>query len=329
MASRALSAAPRSGPAAGAAREVSRGGFALLAALWILVGVAALGLVVALAGRQSVQAAQNRVDLAVAQWAAEDCLERARAAIHEVLSAPERAPSRDGASWQTLDRAVAGAPVVASPGCDVRMRPIGARLDVNATEPGRLRALFVAAGVAPASADSLADALADWRDDDDVPRPAGAERGWYRAHGRFLPRDGSLADVRELRRVRGFAAWPGLDSLLDVDGGRVPVNHAPPAVLASLPGFGPEAVARVEELRWRGDRLGELLALDGVLSPPARDHFRRGYAELVGLAVTEPEGWILEARGAEGSPPLTHVVQVRLVRAGARAAITRRKTWTE
>jgi hypothetical protein len=135
--------------------------------------------------------------------------------------------------------------------------------------------------------------------------------------------------VRELRRVRGWTAWPGLDTLVDVDAGRVPVNHAPQAVLASLPGFGTEAVARTMEMRWRGERLPELLTLDGVLSPPARDGFRRGYAELVGAAVTEPEAWIVEARGTVGAPPLTQVVQVRLVRAGRRAAVVRRRTWSE
>lgn len=314
-----------------AVREMrDEGGFALLAVLWIMVGVAALGVAVMLAGREAVHAARNRNDLEVARWQAEDCLERARAAVHEVLTLPEAGGmGRDAPSWATLDRAVAASPLVAEPRCDVRMRPLGARVDVNRTEPERLRTLFVAAGIPPASADSLADAVADWRDPDDIPRPLGAEAAWYRAQGRPPPRDGAFADPRELRRVRGWAAWPALDTLVDVEAARVPVNHAAPAVLASLPGFGTEAVARVLEMRWRGERIGELLVLDGALSPPARDAFRRGYAELVGVATPEPEAWIVEARGAVGAPPLTQVVQVRLVRAGRRAAVVRRKTWSE
>ncbi|MDB4949022.1 MAG: hypothetical protein JWM27_1671, partial [Gemmatimonadetes bacterium] len=56
-------------------RRDSRRGFALLAVLWILVGAAALGLAVALSGRSAVAAAQNRVDLARARWAAAGCAE--------------------------------------------------------------------------------------------------------------------------------------------------------------------------------------------------------------------------------------------------------------
>lgn len=51
----------------------------------------------------------------------------------------------------------------------------------------------------------LADGVADWQDDDDDPRPWGAERRWYAArHPPLVPADGPLQSVGELGAIRGF-----------------------------------------------------------------------------------------------------------------------------
>src|SRR5206468_1245391 len=53
----------------------------------------------------------------------------------------------------------------------------------------------------------LADALADWTDADDVPRPRGAERDWYLAQTPpLVPRNAPFASVGELALVRGIDA---------------------------------------------------------------------------------------------------------------------------
>ncbi len=104
--------------------------------------------------------------------------------------------------------------------------------------------------------DSLVDAILDWRDVDNIARPLGAERVWYETQRRVAPRNGPFADVRELRRVCGYddavAHVPALDTLLSVEPGRIVPDRAPVAVLASLPGLGPEALGRVAERRSRG-----------------------------------------------------------------------------
>lgn len=305
-----------------------RRGFALVSVLWVLVGVSALALAANLAARDSVASARNRIDLARAGWAAEDCLERARAAIHEALL--EAGPEPPGATvWGRMDAEVAASPLLAGIPCRVEMRATGAALDLNAASDETLHRLLVGVGVGAATADSLVDALADWRDPDDVPRPRGMERAGYAAAGRAQPRNGALADVRELLRVRGWDAVPGVDTLLDVEPGRVPLSHAPPAVVAALPGLGPEAAARVAEMRIRGARIADLAAFAGSLSPSARDEAMRRYPELVGAVATEPESWTLRAAGAVGEPPVTQVVEVKLVRAAERAAVVRRRTWIE
>lgn len=305
-----------------------RRGFALVSVLWVMVGISALGLAANLAARESVASARNRADLAVAAWSAEACLERARAAIHATLL--EAGPEPPGATvWGRMDREVAASPLLAGTPCAVELRAAGAALDLNAASDETLHRLLVAVGVAPARADSLVDALADWRDADDRPRPRGMERAGYEAAGLPPPRDGPLADPRELLRVRGWDAVPGADTLLGVEPGRVPLSHAPPAVVASLPGLGAEAGARVEEIRLRGARIADLAGFVGGLSPTGRDEAMRRFPELVGAATTEPEAWLLRAAAAVGEPPVTRVVEVRLVRAAERAAIVRRRTWSE
>jgi general secretion pathway protein K len=303
------------------------GGFALVSVLWILVGISALALTANLAARDAVSAAGNRVDLAAAAWAAEACVERVRAAADEGLA--ERFATGGLDAWRRLDRAVAESPLLRGEPCDAEVYPLGAALDLNAASTEALVRLLVAAGVLPASADSLADALADWRDPDDLPRPLGAEAEWYAARGLRPPRNGPLADVRELRRVRGWESVPGAEALLTVEPGRIAVNHAPPAVLASLPGFTPEVVARIEEMRMRDAQVADLGALAGDLTPTARDEFLRAYAELAGLATVDPDAWMVRARAAVGVPAAVAVVEVKLVSAGTRTAVARRRSWIE
>jgi hypothetical protein len=52
------------------------------------------------------------------------------------------------------------------------------------------------------------------------------------------------------------------------------------------------------------------------------------YADLVHAATIEPDAWIVQGRATVGSPAVTVVVEVKLVRAGDRAAIVRTRAWT-
>jgi hypothetical protein len=53
------------------------------------------------------------------------------------------------------------------------------------------------------------------------------------------------------------------------------------------------------------------------------------YAELARATTAVPDAWIIVARGWSGIPRVTADVELRLVRAGWRAAIVRRRTWVE
>lgn len=309
-------------------RRRLRRGFALLAVLWVLVGVASLSLVAQLAGREALASARNRIALTRASWNAEDCAERARAAIGDVLAEPSSPATVQGNVWATLDRAVVASPLLAnSPECAIAMIAVGGVLDANVVDQETLDRLWAALGMDLGHADSLSAAFLDWRDADTVTRSLGAERSWYIAEGRLPPRDGPFAHTRELRRVRGLEGVTQLESILGVEVGRVVLDRAPRAVLLALPGLSVEAVDRIEEMRARDVRIGDLLMLGGTLSPESRRMLYERYPDLAALTAAEPDAWLLVATGTDGSPAVSATLELRLVRAGWRAAIVRRRTW--
>jgi general secretion pathway protein K len=106
------------------------------------------------------------------------------------------------------------------------------RLDLNA--PGSADALgrlLRRLGLDP----SLADAVADWTDPDDEPRPHGAERAWYKRQQPSLePPNAPLGSVGELALVRGVepGAVERLRPFVTVAGeARINPNTASPEVL--------------------------------------------------------------------------------------------------
>ena len=298
-----------------------RQGFALLAVLALMVGVVAIGVTLATTTDEALDAARNRVSLTRASWVAEGCAERARSAIDEALASD---PGADLA-WRNIDSVVAASPVTA--GCDVILHPAGTRLDVNSAAPDELRALFLAVGMSAPGADSLTDALMDWRDADNEPRAFGAESSWYARQHRLTPRNGSFASSAELKLVRGVAEVPGIDSLLGVDGQRIWLDRAPLPVIAALPGMPAEAIGRIAERRELGQPIGDLAALADGLPPAGRQMLLADYAALIARTTSAPEEWTLTARASSGSPAVAATVELQLVRAGQRTAIRRRRDW--
>jgi len=109
--------------------------------------------------------------------------------------------------------------------------------------------------------------------------------------------------------------------------GRINLNSASEAVLAVLPGMGPEALRIMAEARAWHRPLTDLNDLSSRLSPPARDLLLAHYSDLVALTTFRPSALVLTARGwADGSRPAS-TIEVLVVAAGARAAIVRRRMW--
>jgi type II secretory pathway component PulK len=288
----------------------------------VIASVAALAS--QLIARTGIVSAQNRIDLYRAAWHAESCLAQARTAIDASLEGYTFA-GREPDPWLSIDSVVANVPLIDSQACTVVAIPSGLRVDVNEIEGEQLRELLLQHGVAGPGADSLVDALLDWRDSDDVARPLGAESGWYDTEG-IKPRNGRLADIRELSSVRGFHEISGLDSVLGVETGRVSLQHASARVLACLPGFTPEVIELVLVRRTHGARIGSLDQLLMALSPAARDSLSNHLSELNRLTTTSPDFWTLNALGASSDSRISTISETRFVRAPNRAAIVQQKS---
>jgi type II secretory pathway component PulK len=173
----------------------------------------------------------------------------------------------------------------------------------------------------------LVEAILDWRDSDDSVRARGAEREWYDGQHRTGPRNAALAAVEELHLVRGFERASEIDSLAGVESEKIVLSRAPVAVLAALPGVGPEAIARLTERRAAGLPIRDVAQLADALSLPARAVLLANYAELARLTTVSPEAWTIISRFTAGKPAVTATLELRVMYAGGRVAIVQRRSW--
>jgi len=304
-----------------------RSGFALITVLWILAAAAVAGIGSELAIRDSVNGARNRVHIERAAWRAHACLERARAAIDDALQEGERAGSREPV-WRDIDHYLRASPLLPTASCHVTLEAAGTRLDVNAATDAQLAALF--ASMQMEDPVTFTDRVLDWRDSDDAPRPFGAERGWYITNDvpGVAPRNARIEDIRELAIVGARVDIAQLEHLLTVERGRISLNHAPAAILAVLPGFTDETVARVIQDRAHNRATTDLMALAARLTPAAAERLLASIPQLASTATTTPDAWLLRARGWSGEPAITAVLDARLVLSNGRAALQQvRRYW--
>jgi hypothetical protein len=176
---------------------------------------------------------------------------------------------------------------------------------------------------------------------------AGAQGEKDRVVGRWIA-EGCIARVRAVSDAalaedpfRASARWQKLDSIVAVDGastltgcdiairldGRPVLARATVADLDSLPGMTPEAVAKIRQLQSMGAPLTDLVPVAAMLSSGARAVFDASYADLSRRIAIEPDAWVVRSQAHLGVPPTPVNVEVRLVRAGTRAAPVRWIEW--
>lgn len=298
-----------------AARRSQRPGFALLPVLAIMAGGAALALVLTGAARDAAGSSENRIALRRGAWRAEGCLQALVAAASEAIDQGEPAASN---AWRALDSTLLAQPVAE---CMVRVEALGTGLSINLASHDQLVALLTFAAIPPVQADSMADALIDWRDTNEVALPAGAEREWYKAQGRPGPRNAPLNASDELSLVRGFDDARVPLTMMTTENGRLFVPRAPDIVLAAALGIPLSAVADARRQSGGAPKLSVLRAMQ----PRQHGGPPMGAA---GVELSEdPDGWIVECSAAVGLPPVSVTVEYLLVRSGSRLALLRRRSW--
>ncbi len=129
----------------------------------------------------------------------------------------------------------------------VRVQNATGLIDLNTAEPPQLTALLVTLGASQPYAETIADRIADWRDEDSLRRPSGAERSAYLARRLPEPRNAKFEVEEELLAVLGVREDLArcLEPYVTVFSGRSDVNaaYAPDRVRQALKLTAPPAVA--------------------------------------------------------------------------------------
>ena len=276
-------------------------GVALVAVLWFTVAIAGMAAAFATLARGEAMRSRNMVDTIRARAALEAGLDRA---VLELVT-PTVPPSPRGIE---LDWPFGGAAI------HIALSGQSGRLDLNAASPELITALVKEMGANRELSARIADAVLDWRDDNSLRRPKGAEDREYRAAGQ----QGGAADapfghVGELRQLLPVdAAWyRRLRGLVTVSTGKGDPDSdlAPDLVRRALLG-GKAAEKKDQSLLERhegeaadNDRVGEDApeesGLDNGIEQPQeqldREAARTGFVDPAGLYAVR-----LEVRLASG-----------------------------
>lgn len=271
-----------------------RRGFALVAALWILVMLSVFALELSTGARSRRLAAANVGERAAAIAAADAGVEQTLARLDRLRRRPF---TRSGATnamimdpWSAAPAIAAGDATVGEFRCRVSVRDPGGQLDLNRATEDQLHRLFAALRIDAAQADRAVAGIMDWRDPDDLPRLHGAERDAYlRIGSAVLPANGPFTGLGELPQVIGVTQpiFERVRPYLTVVGsGVVNVNVAERPVLLALPGFGEEAAAAVLAMRSRRERVENIELLANALSSGARERMMQAMPLLLHAAGT-------------------------------------------
>jgi len=276
-----------------------RDGFVLIAALWLLIALGAVGLDAALRSRSRRLAAANLIDESRARAAAVAGTEYARSRLSsamlgradelrsEALSRArnDRTRSRiqqsnvrslfrdaDPAAdpWRAPDELVAPDMAFGAARYTLRVRDTGAALNLNSVDEDVLRQFFSQGlRVDYARADRIAQAIMDWRDEDDNPRIGGGEREEYlKAGASMLPPNRDFAELDELRYVLGMTRELydlAVPYLTLIGSGSVNLNAAPAPVLMALPGMTEGAATQIVQMREAGQFPRSTAEIEGLV----------------------------------------------------------------
>jgi type II secretory pathway component PulK len=234
-------------------RRAGEQGYALIAAVAAIAVFAALALAITTATRVSIAGGDGELARARADAAADAGV---AIAVQGLVGGDEAMLALIGGRQRQLD--FAGAHLT------IRVTDERGKIPLNHIEDDTVTQLLEQTGL---DGDALAvarDSLLDWIDYDDLPRANGAETDYYAKLG-IAPRNGALASVDELARVRGFT--PRLVNQLrpyvTVDNDALPFDpsHAQPQALAVMSQAGGNWAEVIERQR---EMAGEQAALDAA-----------------------------------------------------------------
>lgn len=214
----------------------SNRGMALLSVLWISVLLAVIAASFVSTSRTEARLARNQLENAKAQAIADGGLQRAVLGLLEFE--PERVWRADGTVYDLE---------LGEGRVRITIRDEDGKIDINEGSVELLTGLFVALDMDDAAAQSLAERIADFRDEDSDPEPEGAEDPAYFEAGKMDgAADRPFVTESELLRVLGMTEelYRRIRPHVTVHSGSdgVDPTRATRAVLQALPGMTPTVI---------------------------------------------------------------------------------------
>jgi general secretion pathway protein K len=186
----------------------------------------------------------------------------AMAGVHHALALLSHPPSNGvNIDRNTLDLYFSGLKHTAfdEGGYDVVVTDEERKININYASRDVIRGLLTGIGLHSLQADSIADAIVDWRDADDLPLLNGAESSYYRSLPTpYSSKNAQFHAVEELLLVRGITprilygeeGRPALADRITVHGrGKVNLNTADRYVIDALPGVDEQTAFFIEQGR--------------------------------------------------------------------------------
>ncbi len=206
-------------------------GVALILVMWIMALMAILLGSFALIAHTENLEARHMLDMTTARYDAIAGVERA---VFELRN-PD-ATARWIADGRAYEFPYEGALV------HVEVTNESGKIDINVADGTILIPLLQSVGVDPARAEELADAIQDWRDGDDIPRPHGAEAPQYAQAGLdYGPTNKPFQVVSEVQQVLGmtYDIYRRIEPAITVySNSRIPnAAFAPIEALRAIPGM--------------------------------------------------------------------------------------------
>jgi general secretion pathway protein K len=315
--------------------RLGRRGFALLAALWLLVALSALSLGFGLWSREQRLVARNLIDQARATAAARAGVQTALGKLDRLLVDTRMITAHSSSDagrdpWANAPLLEPDSVMLGAEGEGARysvvLRDAGEALNLNHCSADELRRLLVALRVDAGLADRISQAVLDWRDADDLRRARGAEQQDYaRSGGGRKPRNRPFATLSELQWVMGVTPelYEKLAPFLTLLGsGHVNLNRAPRPVLLSLPGMTESSVAILLGRHNDIHNLNDLLAR---LPSGPRTILLDSLSQLTPRVTFETDEVIIRSAGRVDGGAVRAWVEALVVRTGTTAHLVRQQ----
>jgi len=323
----------------------------MLAVLATIVLATALVSAIVIGAYEAATVSSNRAALLRAEWLAEACAARTMSIIDDGLGNDLRHEDAVHAEWHWLflarevqDRwySEGATPLDDSQACSIRLEPTGTGADINTSSVETLLRLFEAIGHTRPVADTLVSILQEWRaasNSGGLPtttvQPAADRRSEPVGYA-------PISSWAELDRLPAWAhllmedeGWhPGIE----IEAGRLCIVYAAPEALeAILEAPGPH-VARLVDIRDQWLAYVTPIRTSMSVIPPQQSFVeavqRVADPDIAAMAmsivdevVIVPDAWLLTSVGRDtlSGRTVERSLELKLVRAGARAAIIRRR----